>query len=172
MACTVARVTGMDEVPAAVAGYLRDHNLPGDAVASADLLDGIPWDREAMLNLRAGASAPEDLVSVTGVFRAVAETGTLVMTSGETHPTSLNFTPDNHVVVLRAEQVVGGYEDAWRDLRKAHKKADGGLPRTVNMITGPSRTGDIELTIHLGAHGPRRLHIVVVDDTDGDDEQG
>jgi L-lactate dehydrogenase complex protein LldG len=45
------------------------------------------------------------------------------------------------------------------------------LPRTVNFITGPSRTGDIEQRIVLGAHGPRRLHIVVVDDRQESDGQ-
>ena len=49
--------------------------------------------------------------------------------------------------------------------------AGAGLPRTVNFITGPSRTGDIEQRIELGAHGPRRLHIVVVDDRQEADGQ-
>ncbi len=169
-ACSVDRVSGAAAVPAAVAGYLRQHNLPGDVAAAPDAwLQAMPWQSEPMLNLRPGASEPADLVSITPAFRAVAETGTLVMTSGGEHPTSLNFTPDNHIVVLRRDQVVGNYEAVWSDLRKARKSADQALPRTVNMITGPSRTGDIELTIYLGAHGPRRLHIILIDD-DGDDK--
>ena len=82
-----------------------------------------------------------------------------MMKSGPAHPTTLNFLPDTHVVVLRASQIVGSYEDAWDRLRGGEA-----MPRTVNFITGPSRTGDIEQTIFLGAHGPRRMHIVMVED--------
>jgi L-lactate dehydrogenase complex protein LldG len=57
--------------------------------------------------------------------------------------------------------VTGSYEDAWDRLRR--HVGDGVMPRTVNLITGPSRTGDIEQTIELGAHGPRRLHIILLD---------
>ncbi len=95
---------------------------------------------------------------------AVAETGTLMLASGPGTPTTLNFLPDTHIVVLRAGQIVASYEDGW-DLIRA--RADGNpqtLPRTINMITGPSRTGDIEQRIQLGAHGPRRLHVVLVED--------
>jgi L-lactate dehydrogenase complex protein LldG len=82
-----------------------------------------------------------------------------MLISGEATPTTLNFLPDTHVVVLRAGQVVASYEDGWDLLRER-----GALPRTVNFITGPSRTGDIEQRIELGAHGPRRLHVILVDD--------
>ena len=93
----------------------------------------------------------------------MAETGTLMLISGPQTPTTLNFLPDTHIVVLRAEQVVATYEDGW-DLLRAGREAPEGLPRAVNFITGPSRTGDIEQRIELGAHGPRRLHIVLVED--------
>ena len=82
-----------------------------------------------------------------------------MMKAGPEHPTTLNFLPDTHVVVLLASQIVGSYEDAWDRLRDVDS-----MPRTVNFITGPSRTGDIEQTIFLGAHGPRRMHIVLVED--------
>jgi L-lactate dehydrogenase complex protein LldG len=111
------------------------------------------------LSITKGASQGDDEVSVTAAYAGIAETGTLLLHSGPASPTTLNFLPDNHIVVLRASQIVGAYEDAWDRLRAA-----GALPRTVNMITGPSRTGDIEQTIMLGAHGPRRLHIVLVED--------
>ena len=95
---------------------------------------------------------------------AIAETGTLLAESGPEHPSSLNFLPEHHIVALKASQVVAAYEDAWVKLRKARKKGRGfDLPRTLNMITGPSRTGDIEQTMQLGAHGPRRLHIIIVE---------
>ena len=85
-----------------------------------------------------------------------------MLTSGAAGPTTLNFLPENHIVVLKASQIVGPYEDAWDRVRAA--EGEGRLPRTVNFITGPSRTGDIEQTLEMGAHGPRRLHIILVED--------
>ena len=86
-----------------------------------------------------------------------------MLLAGPEGPTTLNFLPENHVVVLKKSELVGAYEDAWDRLRDA-VGPDGLLSRVVNMITGPSRTGDIEQTIELGAHGPLRLHILLVDD--------
>jgi L-lactate dehydrogenase complex protein LldG len=85
-----------------------------------------------------------------------------MLLSGPTHPTTLNFLPEVHIVVLRAADVVGPYENAWARVRTA--RDNGAMPRTVNFVTGPSRTADIEQTIQLGAHGPRRLHIILVGD--------
>ena len=97
----------------------------------------------------------------------MAEPGTPWLRSGPAGPTTLNFLPDTHVVVLRASRIVGAYEEAWDGLRSA--RGETAMPRTVNFVTGPSRTADIEQTIQLGAHGPRRLHIVLVEDA-GDRE--
>jgi L-lactate dehydrogenase complex protein LldG len=170
VACTVERLSEAEAVPAAVAAYLREHNLPPAlALAPENWLAGLPWEREPLLELQTGASGGAERVSLTPAFAAVAETGTLLMLSGPEHPSTLNFLPEHHIVALKASQVVAAYEDAWARLRKARKKGRGvDLPRTVNMITGPSRTGDIELTIMLGAHGPRGLHILLIDDEAGD----
>jgi L-lactate dehydrogenase complex protein LldG len=157
---TVARVAASD-VPGEVAAYLARNNLPATAVlAPSPALEPYDWASQRMLSLRRGAGTGEDQVSITGAFAGIAETGTLVMASGPDHPVSLNLLPDTHVVVLREADIIGGYEEAWQRLRQRYGKDR--LPRTVNTITGPSRTGDIEQTIELGAHGPRRMHIVVV----------
>jgi L-lactate dehydrogenase complex protein LldG len=113
-----------------------------------------------MLSLRPGRAEAGDQVAITGAFGGIAETGTLVMASGPDHPVTLNLLPDTHIVVLRESDIVGGYEDVWARLRARYGKDR--MPRSVNTITGPSRTGDIEQTIELGAHGPRRMHILVV----------
>jgi L-lactate dehydrogenase complex protein LldG len=63
-------------------------------------------------------------------------------------------------VVLRESDIVAGYEEVWERLRARYGKDS--MPRTVNTITGPSRTGDIEQAMELGAHGPRRMHVLVV----------
>jgi L-lactate dehydrogenase complex protein LldG len=157
---TVARLASADEVPAEVARYLAAENLPAELVMAPDPgLDAVPWERRPLLSIRRGRAEAGDAVSLTPCLAAIAETGTLMLTSGAGTPTTLNFLPDTHIVVVRAGQVVAGYEDGWDLLRQK-----GALPRTVNLITGPSRTGDIEQRIQLGAHGPRRLHVILVDE--------
>ena len=138
----------------------RRENLPAELLLAPDpFLDRIPWDVRPLLKIRRGRAGAEDAVSLTPCFAAIAETGTLMLVSGAETPTTLNFLPDTHIVVVRGDQIVATYEDGWDRLR-----VRGGLPRAINFITGPSRTGDIEQRIELGAHGPRRLHIVIVDD--------
>ena len=163
---TVERVASLDDVPEAVASYLASQNLPAEIVMAPDpAIAGVPWDTRPMLRIRRGKPEPGDAVSVTACFAGIAETGTLMMTSGPEHPSTLNFLPDTHIVVMREDQVVATYEDAWTRLRErqAGPGPEGPMPRTVNFITGPSRTGDIEQRIQLGAHGPRRLHVVLVE---------
>ena len=157
---TVARVASAAEVPGAVADYLSRQNLPARLVMTEDpKLDAIPWNERPLLEIRRGRAEDSDAAGITGSFAAIAETGTLMLVSGPDMPTRNNFLPDTHVVVLRASEVVAAYEDGWDRLRAA-----GAMPRTVNFITGPSRTGDIEQRLVLGAHGPRRLHIVLIED--------
>jgi L-lactate dehydrogenase complex protein LldG len=125
-------------------------------------LDGIPWHSWPLLRIRRGRAEAEDRVSLTPCHAAIAETGTLMLISGPQTPTTLNFLPETHIVLVRGDQVLATYEDGWDRLRAA--ETAGMLPRAVNFITGPSRTADIEQHIELGAHGPRRLHIVLVED--------
>lgn len=160
---TVERAADAAGIPAAVAAYLRAQNLPpvirhGDA----PLLATAPWESTGTLEVRRGASDGADLAAVSHAFAAVAETGTLVLTSGADNPTTLNFLPDIHIVVVSATDVASDFETVMTRLRE-HFGA-GNMPRTVNMITGPSRSADIEQTLILGAHGPRSLHVIVVGD--------
>lgn len=158
---SIARVRSVDEVPAAVTDYLKQQNLPAEIRMAPDKrLDAIPWGRTPLLKIARGKPDPKDEVGLSGAFAGIAETGTLMLVSGPDTPSTLNFLPETHVVVVRASELVGGYEDAWTKLRAAMPS----MPRTVNFITGPSRSGDIEQTLQLGAHGPRRLHVVLIDD--------
>ena len=159
---TVAIVDREADVPAAVAGFLRRHNLPATARMGDDpRLLALPWS-ETALEVSAGRSFGDDLNAVSHAFAGIGETGTLVMTSGHENPSTLNFLPDNHIVVLRAGDLAGDMETALGRVRQRFGK--GSMPRTVNFITGPSRSADIEQTLLIGAHGPRRLHIVLVRD--------
>ena len=158
---TIDRVKSAKEVPAAVSAYLRSKNLPSRAAIGSDArLAAMPWKSEKHLELKVGPSDGFDETGISHAFAAIAETGTLVMTSGADNPTTLNFLPENHIVVLQASQVMGDLESVMAQVRKTYGK--GVMPRTVNFITGPSRSGDIEQKILLGAHGPRALHVVLV----------
>jgi len=158
---SVVRVKSAAEVPRAVADYLAEKNLPAKFVMTPDpRLDGIPWSDRPLLEIRRGRAEDGDQSGLTACFAAIAETGTLMLTSGPESPTRNNFLPEHHLVVLRADQVVATYEDGFDRMRAAGAEP----PRTVNFVTGPSRTGDIEQKIELGAHGPRRLHIVLIDE--------
>ncbi|HYM33572.1 MAG TPA: lactate utilization protein [Candidatus Cybelea sp.] len=166
VSATVSRVADLETVPDVVADYLAKNNLPSTIKMSPDAsLDRIPWSKRPLLEIARGRAVGSDMVSVTPCFAAVAETGTLMLTSSGDTPATLNFLPDNHIVVLHAKDVVGAYEEGFAKLRAREGKRDGTfMPRTVNFVTGPSRTADIELTLIMGAHGPRRLHVILVDD--------
>jgi L-lactate dehydrogenase complex protein LldG len=155
---TTARVSALSDIPEALIDYLTAQSLPLTVVmATQSPLNETNWPQSLTIEHR--PARREDRVAVTGAFVGIAETGTLVLLSGPESPTTLNFLPDVHIVVLRREQIVAHIEDLWARLR-AQRKA---MPRTVNMITGPSRTADIEQTIQLGAHGPRSLHVIIVE---------
>ncbi|HMQ58772.1 MAG TPA: lactate utilization protein [Rhizobiaceae bacterium] len=157
---STARVASRDDVPGEIARYLRERNLPAAVRMGADpRLAAMPWNGQA-LTVSHGASNGRDEIGVSHAFAGVAETGTLALTSGGDNPTSLNFLPEHHLVVVDAADVAGDLESVWARLRAARGKGD--MPRTVNLVTGPSRSGDIEQTLLLGAHGPRALHIIVV----------
>ena len=157
---SVERVADASEVPAAVAAFLRQSNLPAVVRMGDDRrLAAMPWS-ETQIETTRGASDGNDAVSVAHALAAIAESGTLAFVSGADNPTTLNFLPETEIAVLAAADIVGDYETVWDRLRAEY--GEGALPRTVNLVTGPSRSGDIEQILLLGAHGPRRLHIIVV----------
>lgn len=161
---TVTRVGSEAEVPAEVTRYLAAENLPATLVMAPDpALDAIPWHERPLLQIRRDRAEPDDAVGLTPCFAAIAETGTLMLISGRETPTTLNFLPETHIVLVHGEQIIASYEDGWDRLRARTGDGAAGMPRTVNFITGPSRTGDIEQRIQLGAHGPRRLHVILID---------
>ena len=161
---TFTRVATDADAPKALSEYLSSQNLPQRVAMAPDAwLEGLPWGKGApLLERRAGSAQPDDQVGVTSALAGIAETGTLMLISGPDTPSTLTMLPETHVVVLRASQIVGAMEDGWDALRGHEGK--GNMPRTAIFITGPSRTGDIEMQMYLGAHGPRRLHVIIVDD--------
>lgn len=160
VSASTARVAAAADVPGEIGRFLRANNLPATLrMGDDERLAALPW-RETAIDIVKGASDGSDLSSVSHAEAGIAETGTLALVSGAHNPTNLNFLPDNHIVVVAAGSVVPTYEAVWGMVRARYGK--GVMPRTVNFITGPSRSADIEQKMLLGAHGPRRLHIVIV----------
>jgi L-lactate dehydrogenase complex protein LldG len=161
-AASVDEATSRAEVPALVKSYLSQHNLPAEARLAPDLrITSLDWASQQLLSTSIGGTDGSHPISVTGAFAGVAETGTLALTSGAPSPTLLNFLPETHIVVVDAKDLAGSYEELWARLKDQYGAE---MPRTLNLVTGPSRSGDIEQTILMGAHGPKRLHIILVDE--------
>jgi len=160
MSSTVESIAAMSEAPQAIARYL-DTLAPEIGQSRT----GVCWPEFATLDWSTAglsiASRPtlgDDLLGITGCFCAIAETGTIVITSSATTPTATALLPDTHVAIVRTERIVSGMEEAFALIRAEQ----GATPRALNLISGPSRTGDIEQTIVLGAHGPFRVHLLVI----------
>lgn len=153
---TLTELESEDELAEAVASYLREHQLPA-AITIAPELAHVQWPES--LEVHTGAARASDLSSVTACICAIAETGSMMMAASAQSPATLRFMPDNHMVVLRRDQVVAHLEDAWAVMREQ----PGGISRAVHINTGPSRTGDVEQVIEIGAHGPRRMHVFLID---------
>jgi L-lactate dehydrogenase complex protein LldG len=156
MSDTVAAVQTMEEVPVAVARYMDEIGANRNAIAWKTLA-GLDWE-SAGLNVEFRPPRNEDLVGITGAFCAVAETGSLMLLSSPETYSSASLLPETHIAIVPASRIVAHMEDAFALARAEH----GELPRAINFISGPSRTGDIEQTIVLGAHGPYRVHVVLV----------
>jgi L-lactate dehydrogenase complex protein LldG len=148
-------------LPTAIAGYLRRHGLPMRLRSGDDpYLNGLPWQDTPDVARDTGAARASDTAGLSRAIAGVAETGTLALVSGPANPVTLGFLPETHLVVLRAATIVATFEDA-QALLLASERA---LPRTVNLVSGASRTGDIGGRIVMGAHGPRRLAVFLVTD--------
>jgi len=152
-----AALDSLAQVGSEVEAYLDEAGLAKRLVVAGDeLLQSIDWP--ASIDVRPWVAGSDERVSLTSAHLGIAETGTLMLLSGENNPTRLNFLPDYHIVVLTADQLVLRMEDAWDSLRSCCVE----MPRTVNFISGPSKTADVEQTVEYGAHGPRCLHVILV----------
>lgn len=159
---TTTRIAAITELPGEVTRYLKSRNLPASVRMGDDaVLKAANFESEPVLDVLMGASDGTDLAGVSHAGSAVAESGTLVLASGPDNPVTINFLPEHHIVAVRADDIGASLEDALAGITARFGKGE--MPRTVNFVTGPSRSGDIEQKIIMGAHGPRALHIVIVD---------
>jgi L-lactate dehydrogenase complex protein LldG len=144
------------DVPQAASSYLERMGLPlRGSVWPA--LAHIDW-KSAGFELAARGAQDTDPIGITGAFAGLAETGTLMLVSGDDTPATVSLLPETHIAVLARSRLVPYMEDAWDLARRSF----GHLPRAVNFISGPSRTADIEQKMVLGAHGPYRVHVILV----------
>jgi L-lactate dehydrogenase complex protein LldG len=156
----VARVATLREAVGAIASYLGTCNLPPRLRMGRDrVLAALPWREAWDIDRTFGAAEADDRASLSRAVAGAAETGTLFLLSGADNPTSLNFLPEAHSVLIAAADIVASYEEAFDRVRAF---SGGVIPRSINLISGPSRTADIEQTIVRGAHGPRRLHVLIL----------
>ena len=106
---------------------------------------------------RCGSATGAEQVSITPCIAAVAESGSVVMASGAQTPASLNFLPETHIIMDYESHVVKHVDDVFASLRRYNT-----MPRAINFVTDPSRTADIEQTLEIVAHGPRRMNILLI----------
>jgi L-lactate dehydrogenase complex protein LldG len=155
----VTRVRALKALPEAIAAALRENNLPSRVRMGNDPLFNDLRAAPGLLEIATGRAEAEDAVGLSRAFAGAAESGTLFLVSGPDNPSTLNFLPETHAVAVLASDIAGSYEEAWAKLRGAY--GSGEMPRTVNLISGPSRTADIEQTIVMGAHGPKTLLVII-----------
>lgn len=161
-AISVAEITSFADVPLAVQDFLKSHNQPAQIKATDEsFLKEINWQQQPLLDISYGACTKSDKTAISGCLAAIAETGTIMVHSGSDFPMGAAFFPDNHIVIVKESQMMGWYEQAWDQIRAIYPDL---LPRQVTLVSGPSRTGDIEHKVQLGAHGPKKMHILLLKD--------
>ncbi|MGQ0580250.1 MAG: LutC/YkgG family protein [Betaproteobacteria bacterium] len=156
MMSSVAEVDSVADVPLSVAKYLAENKLPLRGACWPEFAN-LDWPG-AGLRIEARPANGDDKVGITGTYCALAENGTLMLLSGRDAHATTSLLPDNHIAIVPASRIVRAMEDGWDLLRREQVNP----PRQVNFISGPSRTADIEMTLVMGAHGPFRVHVVIV----------
>lgn len=151
---TAALLAARSDVPRSVADWLTAHGLPAKAVIAPALAD-LDW---SPLSVEARAPSASDTVGVSEAALGIAETGSLVLHADAANPLTLAFMPETHIAVVAASAIAGPIEAAWAWQRRAFPDRP---PQSLTLVSGPSRTADIEQTMYLGAHGPKRLHVLI-----------
>lgn len=160
-AATAERVAEAADVPCAVLRYLHSERLSLRLIMTGNArISGIVWESAADLDCAAESVGKDGDTVVTGCYAGVAEAGAVVTLSSSNHPSEFNFLAATHIVIVPASVVVDSFEALWARLRADYPET---WPRMMNFIVGPSRTADLGVPSRLGAHGPSRVHIIVVD---------
>lgn len=147
------------QIDAAIEDYLQQVDAGQELVVAAavsrlGLLGNSPRSQQP------APTRGNETSAVTLAYAGIAETGSLVMLSSADTPMTTNFLPDNFICLLKTQHLLKNMEALWARMRNQQQP----MPRCVNIITGPSRTADVEQVIQMGAHGPRRVHVILWDE--------
>lgn len=153
-ACSWEAIDSLDDLPARVLAWLEAKGLPARMAVAPPLMD-LPWPDAVQRH--SGRAGIDESVAVSLAFGGIAESGSVAMYSGPNSPITHNYVPEFHLVAVFCDEICDSQEGIWDKVR-----ASGDMPRALNLIAGPSRTGDVEQTIQLGAHGPRQMHVLLV----------
>jgi len=150
-------VSSVADIASAVERYLQQNEASNELVVTGAVSKaGI--DPGSSFKLVEAPTRGNEENALALAYAAIAETGTLVMLSNPGSPVTTNFLPDNFICVLRVTDILNDMESLWARMANEDRL----MPRTVNLVTGPSRTADVEQIIQMGAHGPRRLHVILL----------
>lgn len=154
-AAEVRSISAYSALPEWLAGRAEALNQSPQLVLAPEFVElGLKWPP---FQLAAQVGQANSWGVCRGVI-GIAETGTIVSNS-HVCGSGMLFLVERLVVVIHKEDIVAYQEDAWEILRDTF---NGALPRTINLITGPSRTADVEQTIQLGAHGPKWIDYLIL----------
>lgn len=158
---TVLSALNPEAVPDLVSDYLASVSSPPLTlrIGTDPLIAGLTWTNCPSLSIERAPATFADHAAMSRAIAGVAEAGACVLASGSENPISLSFMPETHIVLLRRQDIVSRYEEAWERVRTLGPH---GLPRSVTLVSGPSRTADIGGRPVLGAHGPKNLLVVLV----------
>lgn len=153
---THEEIGAVEALPVAVARYLKSLSL-SSSLAGWPQYAALGW-KHAGLDYENRPANGGDASGLTGCFCAIAETGTLLLLGGANTPKVTALLPETHIALVRKDRIVRTMEDAFALMRDEV----GEPPRATFFVSGPSRTADIEQTIVIGAHGPYRVHVVLI----------
>jgi L-lactate dehydrogenase complex protein LldG len=157
-----------------IAGICSDNKGQEIALSGAELfaeLDlGSAMAARGFTAFEPGETGHEELIArlancgvgLTTVDYAIAETGTIVLSSDEPNALLVSLLPPVHIALLHSSQIAASLDEVISKL--SEERINLASPsRSVTLITGPSRTSDVELVLSIGVHGPKELHVIIVD---------
>jgi L-lactate dehydrogenase complex protein LldG len=159
-ATTVKCLANLAQVPYAVDSYLREQQLPARVVIDTSACMTVEAFSATDLQVSMPPLRPDHDVLLSGCYGAVAESGALVVSTNDGHAITNDFLAETHIIILPANRIVATLADLWDALRA---DAQGSfMPREFCLVTGPSRTADLGVPAKMGAHGPARVHALLI----------
>lgn len=158
---TLTQVNGWTDVPGAIVSYLHSNNLCLGVVLDSQMPVAVSAWADNGLVLGAPPLNQDGDTLISDCYGAVSESGAVVISSNDGVAIANDFLAETHIILLRAEQIFSGLAELWQALRI--DAGDKFLPREFCLVTGPSRTADLGVPAKMGAHGPARVHVVIVD---------